>query len=125
MAELSSAQFLADVASASESTIYYTTDAKSLDSGFSSALKSKQDTRSTQLLNSTDPFAAVVESLGKEKVTTVFTNETTLVNSLPHLYSLKNYPVVINVELASNEYSVIPLSVSYTHLDVYKRQMLT
>ncbi|CAR23029.1 sulfite reductase (NADPH) subunit beta [Lachancea thermotolerans CBS 6340] len=109
MAKLTPAKFLADLSAASESSIYYTTEAKSISSGFSSALGGSDNLPGTQLLKSADPFATVVEGLTKERITTVFTDEATLLSALPHLYSLKGYPVVVNIELALNEYSAAPL----------------
>ncbi|SCU80683.1 LANO_0B00870g1_1 [Lachancea nothofagi CBS 11611] len=109
MAQLSPAQFLADVARTGDGIIYYTTEAKSIGSGVSAALQANPHARCSQLVNSSDPFATVVEDLSKSKLTTVFTDETTLLNSLPHLYSLKGFPVVVNIELALNEYATLPL----------------
>ncbi|SCU78864.1 LADA_0A08174g1_1 [Lachancea dasiensis] len=108
MAHSSPAQFLAQVAKAGNGDIYYTTDTKAIESEFSAALADLQ-AKGTQLLNSADPFAAVVECLDKTSVTSVFTDETTLVNALPHLYALKGFPVVITIELALNEYATVPL----------------
>lgn len=90
--------------SVSPNTVYYTTPAKSLGSNFSSSL----DSDAVQLLNNQDPFSTVVESLSKDSVTTVFTDETTLLKSLPHLYRLKSFPVIVNVDLHLLDYSVIP-----------------
>lgn len=61
-----------------------------------------------QLLNNADPFGEVVEQVSKDVLTTVITDESTLVRSLPHIQSLQGFPVVINVDLSMQDYSVIP-----------------
>ncbi|SCU92459.1 LAFA_0F10682g1_1 [Lachancea sp. 'fantastica'] len=115
MGKLTAAQYLAQVAQATNGDIYYTTDFKAAQSGVSAALqalqtKSDDGTKAvTQLVNGTDPFAAVVENSSENAVTNVFTDETTLVRGLPHLYSLQRLPAVVTVELRSHEYAAIPL----------------
>lgn len=60
-----------------------------------------------RLLANKDPFSRIVTSLTKDSITTVFTEETTLLKSLPHLHALKNHPVIINVDLDLQDYSII------------------
>lgn len=82
--------------------IFYTTASKDTKNEFSN-LKN-----SYQLLSNQDPFSEIVEKLSRESLTTVFTDEITLLKSLPHLYSLKFFPVVVNVDITLQDYSVIP-----------------
>ncbi|SCV01700.1 LAME_0G17942g1_1 [Lachancea meyersii CBS 8951] len=119
MAELSAAQLLANVADATQGDIYYTTQFKAAETGVSAALQALQTLRvdqestiarrCTQLLNGSDPFAAVVEGQTDGKLASVFTDEITLVRSVPHLQALQNTPVVVTVELGTGEYAAVPL----------------
>ncbi|KAG0660323.1 hypothetical protein C6P45_001619, partial [Maudiozyma exigua] len=70
---------------------------------------SKDDLPQTvsQLLNRNDPFAQVKENIKPNKLNVVFTDELTLLRALPHLTSLKEQRLVINVNIAHNDYSVV------------------
>lgn len=57
------------------------------------------------LLNDNDPFANILENVSSN-LTTVFTDEVTLLKSLPHLYQLEN-SIVVNVDLYLQDYSII------------------
>lgn len=61
-----------------------------------------------RLLENNDPFSEIIENLSKDTLTTIFTGSSALLKSLPHLYSLKGFPAVINVEIELQDYSVIP-----------------
>lgn len=61
-----------------------------------------------QLLNHQDPFSNIVEKVSKDLLTSAFLDQNTLLNGLPHLYSLKGFPVVINVDLEIQDYTIIP-----------------
>ena len=61
----------------------------------------------TRLLQSNEPFASVLEAASPDTLTTLFTNETALLKGLPHLYELRGNAVVVVVNLALQDYSVI------------------
>ena len=61
----------------------------------------------SQLLNRNDPFAQVKENIKPNKLNVVFTDELTLLRALPHLTSLKEQRLVINVNIGHNDYSVV------------------
>lgn len=83
------------------SRILYTTASKTS----KSELAEVRD--SVRLLTNCDPFSDVVEQLKKDSILTVFTDESTLLKALPHLQSLKGFPVVINVDLRLQDYSIV------------------
>ncbi|SCU83553.1 LAMI_0C03664g1_1 [Lachancea mirantina] len=106
MSGLSSPEYLVELASRPiESVIYYTTPAKSVASAFSPALS--KTSNAIQLIDQNDPFGTIADTVKEDKLATIFTNELTLINALPHLYSLKNNAAVIVVELRTNNYGVI------------------
>lgn len=107
MTGYSLAQVLAEASRSvvSRNNVFYTTPSKSENSGISLEL-SKTD--AIRLLNSNDPFATISEAASKDVFTTVFTDDSTLLKALPYLYSLKSLPVVINVELTLQDFSIIP-----------------
>lgn len=86
---------------ADSSKVFYTTASKAGKSEVSDV------EGSIQLLNNQDPFSEITQQLTKNSLTTVFTDESTLLKGLPHLYSLSGFPVVINADLRLQEYSVI------------------
>ncbi|SMN21993.1 similar to Saccharomyces cerevisiae YJR137C MET5 Sulfite reductase beta subunit, involved in amino acid biosynthesis, transcription repressed by methionine [Maudiozyma saulgeensis] len=57
------------------------------------------------LLNDNDPFATILETVSTT-LTTIFTDEVTLLKSLPHLYQLRD-SIVVNVDLSLQDYSII------------------
>ena len=59
-----------------------------------------------QLLNDNDPFATILENIS-ETLTTVFTDEQTLLKGLPHLFQLEKKPIIINIDLSLQDYSII------------------
>ncbi|SCV99333.1 LAFE_0A00848g1_1 [Lachancea fermentati] len=102
-----SAQYLVNLAkNVDKSNIYYTTGAKSIYSKGSKVLAATEG--AIQLLNNQDPFATISDNLSQEVLSTVFTDESTLLSALPHLYALKSHPIVINVDLRLQDYSIIP-----------------
>ncbi|CCK69107.1 uncharacterized protein KNAG_0B06830 [Huiozyma naganishii CBS 8797] len=62
----------------------------------------------TRLLQTQDPFGTIAANADKHTLTSVFADETSVLKGLPHLYTLRGYPVVINVDLDLQDYSVIP-----------------
>ena len=101
-------QLLAQYSSSvSQNRVFYTTPTKNSRSTFK-GLESAA-INATHLLNNHDPFNSIKNQLSKDTLTTVFTDETTLVKSIHHLYSLPNqFPFVITVDLNLQDYSVIP-----------------
>lgn len=87
---------------ASSSKVFYTTASKATESEASDV------EGSIQLLNNQDPFSEIIQQLSRKSLTTVFTDESTLLKGLPHLFSLRGFPVVINTDLKLQDYSVIP-----------------
>lgn len=81
--------------------IFYTADTKDSHSEYSN------NSHAIRLLSHADPLSKVVEQLSTGSLTTLMTDETTLVKSLPHVSSLQGFPVVVNVDLALQDYSVI------------------
>lgn len=101
------AQILAQASSsvASKNNIFYTTPSKAATSSIAAELAGSGAVR---LLSGNDPFATVSETASKDQFTTVFTDDSTLLKALPYLFQLKSLPVVINVELTLQDFSVIP-----------------
>lgn len=97
--------FLKEIASTETSSVFYSVPSKAFESSISESLES---IGAVKLLNNHDPLATVVETLEKKKLTTIFVDDITLVRSLPHLHKIKDFPVVINVELSQQDYSIIP-----------------
>lgn len=61
-----------------------------------------------QLLNNNDPLSRVVKAgLPTNILTTIFIDEFTLLKSLPWLYSFKSVPVLFNIDLSLQDYSII------------------
>lgn len=87
---------------AESSKVYYTTASKGAESEVAQARES------VHLLNNQDPFSEITQQLSKKSLTSVFTDESTLLKGLPHLYSLSGFPLVINADLRLQDYSVIP-----------------
>lgn len=82
--------------------VYYTTSLKDTSHELSTHKEA------IQLLENNDPFSEVIEELPKDLLTSVFTNSLTLLKSLPHLASLKGFPVSVNVNIDLHDYSLIP-----------------
>ncbi|KAI5820856.1 hypothetical protein BZA77DRAFT_49534 [Pyronema omphalodes] len=51
-----------------------------------------------------DPLLSVYQPARSGKIVSVTTTSNTLISSIPHLYKLINYPVVIHVSMQPNEY---------------------
>lgn len=82
--------------SAPQNKVFYTTSTKNSHSSFKGLESVATD--ATHLLNNQDPLNTIKDQLSKDILTTVFTDETTLVKSIHHLYSLPNkLPLVITV----------------------------
>ncbi|AQZ15681.1 MET5 (YJR137C) [Zygosaccharomyces parabailii] len=81
--------------------IFYTTATKDTHSEYAHI------PQAVQLLSHADPLSEVVEQLSTDSLTTLITDETTLVKSLPHVNSLQGFPVVVNVDLSLQDYSAI------------------
>ncbi|AJR75196.1 Met5p [Saccharomyces cerevisiae YJM1574] len=93
--------------SAPQNKVFYTTSTKNSHSSFKGLESVATD--ATHLLNNQDPLNTIKDQLSKDILTTVFTDETTLVKSIHHLYSLPNkLPLVITVDLNLQDYSAIP-----------------
>lgn len=87
--------------SATNNKQYYTAQNKD-DSSY------KLSSLSIQLLNNQDPFDDIVANIaGTDVLTTITTDQCTLLKSLPHLYNLNNSATVINVDLNLQDYSII------------------
>ena len=69
--------------------------------------KSNHTDGATHLLSANDPFAIIKGDANHDQATVVFTDELTLLQGLPHLYDLRNLPIVVNVALQVGDYSVI------------------
>lgn len=82
--------------------IFFTTAIKGTNSEFSKC------PHATKLLSNADPLGEVTEQISRDHLTTLITDEVTLVKSLPHLQALQGYPIIIDVDLSSQDYSVIP-----------------
>ncbi|CCK69110.1 uncharacterized protein KNAG_0B06860 [Huiozyma naganishii CBS 8797] len=63
---------------------------------------------STRLLKNEDPFGVIAQLVGKDGVSVVTTDALSIMNGLPHLYILKDVPLVINVDMDLQDYSVVP-----------------
>ncbi|SSD58642.1 probable Sulfite reductase [NADPH] subunit beta [Saccharomycodes ludwigii] len=61
-----------------------------------------------KLLENQDPFSSVIDSIEQKCITTIFTNQTVLAQSVHHLYNLKGYPIVLNIDLNLHDYTIIP-----------------
>lgn len=97
----------------SEALLKYAQAVDSFKFFFTTAIKDSKSEFSNfpdavRLLSSTDPLEEVIERVSKDCLTTLVTDEVTLVKSLPHLQALQGYPTVINVDLSLQDYSVIP-----------------
>lgn len=93
--------------SASLNKVFYTTSTKNSHSSFEGLESAVTD--ATHLLNNQDPLNSIKDQLSSDTLTTIFTDEITLVKSIHHLYSLPNeLPLVIVVDLNLQDYSVIP-----------------
>ena len=83
-------------------SVFYTTATKNTASPYSTVPSA------VQLLNHQDPFNHIKDQVNAQQLTTIFTNELTLLKGLPHLNALKGSPVIINVDLDLQDYSIIP-----------------
>ncbi|GAV52373.1 hypothetical protein ZYGR_0AG03640 [Zygosaccharomyces rouxii] len=82
--------------------IFFTTATKDTKSEFA------KFPHAIQLLNNADPLGEVIEQVSRDRLTTLVIDEVTLVKSLPQVQALQGHPIVINIDLSLQDYSVIP-----------------
>ncbi|CCF58591.1 hypothetical protein KAFR_0E04410 [Kazachstania africana CBS 2517] len=69
-----------------------------------------------RLLSQHDPFGTISSAISADALSSIFTEQTTLLRSLPQLYNLKGHPVVITVDLHVRDYSVIPALKDFNYI---------
>ncbi|CCF58589.1 hypothetical protein KAFR_0E04390 [Kazachstania africana CBS 2517] len=98
---------------AQNTKIFYTAPSKAKGS---SRLDDLIGVEAVRLLSQHDPFGTISSAISADALSSIFTEQTTLLRSLPQLYNLKGHPVVITVDLHVRDYSVIPALKDFNYI---------
>ncbi|CCE65377.1 hypothetical protein TPHA_0L00200 [Tetrapisispora phaffii CBS 4417] len=80
---------------------YYSTATKS------QTIDSLENENAIHLINNNDPLSSIINNgLDENTLTTIFIDEWTLLRALPQFYTLTNLPIIFNVDLNFQDYSI-------------------